>query len=90
MKQVCSKYSLAALLLAAIAVSLAGTSLRMVVADGLPVPWPKKPAVVMMPTVVADGLPVPWPKKPVALVAPAVVADGMPVPWPKKPGSVVS
>jgi hypothetical protein len=69
MKQVCLKYSLAALLLAALAVSLAGSSLRIVVADGLPVPWPKKPVVVVMPAVVADGLPVPWPKKPGSVVS---------------------
>ena len=64
-------------------------------ADGLPVPWPKKAsspvlqpsgnhAVVVQKSqkMVADGSPVPWPKK--AINRPVVRADGSPVPWPKK------
>ena len=52
-----------------------------VVADGLPVPWPKK--AVSTPALRADGLPVPWPKKAIQ-TPPVLMADGLPVPWPKK------
>lgn len=61
-------------------------------ADGSPVPWPKKASRSLTPTRIAvqqiapkklaDGSPVPWPKK--LLVVPKSVADGSPVPWPKK------
>ena len=64
-------------------------------ADGNPIPWPKKtgqlaPVVVASPTLIVDGNPIPWPKKVtepgVAGTgnSPALVADGNPIPWPKK------
>jgi hypothetical protein len=87
MKNSVVRFCLAALLLAGLALPA--------LADGSPVPWPKKaPSPVLnvssnsgtltqsSPNVVADGLPVPWPKK--AVSTPALRADGLPVPWPKK------
>jgi hypothetical protein len=78
---------LAALLLAGLAIPA--------LADGSPVPWPKKanvpvlrmidrngPSLQELPLMIVDGLPVPWPKKLFAI--PKAVADGSPVPWPKK------
>ena len=81
------RFSLTTLLLAGLAIP--------VLADGLPVPWPKKvanaPKQVLQsrPILTADGLPVPWPKKvsvgPQKVTqAPVLLADGLPVPWPKK------
>jgi len=70
MKPICTRFTLAALLLATIAVPLVGhtpktTNLPKAVADSLPIPWPKKPAVAReMPKMMADSLPIPWPKKP--------------------------
>jgi len=68
MKNSAVHLSLATLLLASLAIPA--------LADGLPVPWPKKAATPVLlvngnssvltqspPKVVADGLPVPWPKK---------------------------
>jgi len=81
------RFSLATLLLAGLAIPA--------LADGLPVPWPKKiaypPKQVLQtrPVLTADGLPVPWPKKIIVgpqkvTQAPVLLADGLPVPWPKK------
>jgi hypothetical protein len=62
-------------------------------ADGSPVPWPKKASRSLTPTRIAvqqiapkklaDGSPVPWPKKS-ATSDSLLLADGSPVPWPKK------
>jgi hypothetical protein len=62
-------------------------------ADGSPVPWPKKASRSLTPTrsavqqiapkKLADGSPVPWPKKS-ATSDSLLLADGSPVPWPKK------
>jgi hypothetical protein len=77
------------------AASLLATLALPALADGLPVPWPKKAStpvlelsghngstVQNMELLIVDGLPVPWPKK--LINVPAVQADGLPVPWPKK------
>jgi hypothetical protein len=68
MKKSVVRVCLAALLLAGLTIPA--------LADGLPVPWPKKATTPVLrvtgnssvltqssPKVVADGLPVPWPKK---------------------------
>lgn len=62
-------------------------------ADGSPVPWPKKASRSLTPTRIAvqqiapkklaDGSPVPWPKKS-ATSDSLLLADGSPVPRPKK------
>jgi len=90
MKDSIVRLHLTAVLLAALAIPA--------LADGSPIPWPKKPGppspvvTVRSPRLVADGSPIPWPKKPsqpgpvVVVGSPRLVADGSPIPWPRKPG----
>lgn len=67
------------------------------VADGLPTPWPKKPAfatpdtMMESPKLIANILPTPWPKKPGADAATRILmANVWPTPWPKKPEAAQS
>ena len=90
MKNSIVRLHLTAVLLAALAIPA--------LADGNPIPWPKKPGqpspvvAVRSPKLVADGNPIPWPKKPgqpsprPAVSSPSLLADGNPIPWPRKSG----
>ena len=88
MKQVCVQSLLAAVLLAAIAVPVAGS--------GAKAAERRNPdRTVQMPTVTAGITPTPWPctgKGCSGVVGeqPTVTASGLPVPWPKKPGTANS
>ena len=108
MKYARVQFSLVALLLAALAPGAMASpkaapavirKAPQLVADYLPVPWPKRPGSptsgtkTTSPQLVADYLPVPWPKRPgsptsgTKITSPQLVADYLPVPWPKRPGS---